>query len=148
MKIALYGKEFSEDFKEKITGMFRQFKDFQADIYIHDRFKQILERSGLTDYTFTSVYTDQEGLPGDTEVLLSLGGDGTFLETLRFVIKRKVPVLGINTGRLGFLANISRDELKDSIQCLLKNEYTTETRSLINLTTSEGPLDEFDTALS
>ncbi|MGC9342757.1 MAG: NAD kinase, partial [Bacteroidales bacterium] len=94
------------------------------------------------------IFDVESGLPEGTDFLFSLGGDGTFLETLSFVKKKEVPVLGINTGRLGFLANIARDEIADSMDKLFSGNYSLEDRSLIQLTSSEGPLDEFKTALN
>ncbi len=148
MKIALYGKEFSEDFRENIHEMFEQFRENNAKVFIHDRFKAILECEKLDHFNFSGSFNDNSGLPDGVDVLISLGGDGTFLNTLNLVKDSQVPVLGINTGRLGFLANISREELKDSIGQLLRGEFSTETRNLISLNSNKGPLDPFNTALN
>ncbi len=148
MKIALYGKEFSEDFRENIHEMFEQFRENNATVFIHDRFKAILECEKLDHFNFSGSFNDNSGLPDGVDVLISMGGDGTFLNTLNLVKDSQVPVLGINTGRLGFLANISREELKDSIGQLLRGEFSTETRNLISLNSNKGPLDPFNTALN
>jgi NAD+ kinase len=148
MKIALYGKEFSSSFNENITLLVRKLEEANTEIFIHSRFAAFLsEITGLHAHNY-SVFDDNSGLPEETDFLFSLGGDGTFLETLSFVKKKEVPVLGINTGRLGFLANIARDEIADSMDLLFAGKYSLENRSLIQLTTPDGPLDEFKTALN
>ena len=148
MKIALYGKEFREDFRENIREMFEQFSNSNTQIYIHERFLAVLEYEQLDDFAFSGNFNDNTGLPQGVDVLISMGGDGTFLNTLNLVKDSQVPILGINTGRLGFLANISKEELKDSIGQLLRGEFSTETRHLISLNSTRGPLDPFNTALN
>ena len=148
MRIALYGKEFSLDFKENIRSMLDLFTEYETEIIIHDRLKRILKEAGINGQKFYDVFDDNSLLPDEIDILISLGGDGTFLETVKLVRDQQIPVLGINTGRLGFLANISREEIVDSITLLLKGDYTTEERTLIKLSTSHGPLSEFNRALN
>jgi len=148
MRIALYGKEFRENFNESISLLIRKLESNQIDILIHEKFASFLVNVTGLKYSEFDVFNDVSGLPDGTDFLFSLGGDGTFLETLNYVKGRSVPVLGINTGRLGFLANISRDEISDAMDMLFEGKYILENRSLIRLTTSEGPLDVFNTALN
>ncbi|MBE0655215.1 MAG: NAD kinase [Bacteroidales bacterium] len=148
MKIALFGRAFSENFNQSIAMLFEKLKQANAEIVIHKTFASFLTRqAGIEPGDFKEFDRDS-GLPHGTDVLFSLGGDGTFLETLEFVQKSSVPVLGINTGRLGFLANISRDEISEAMDLLFSGDYSLEDRSLIRLTTSNGPLDDFNTALN
>lgn len=148
MRIGLYGKEFSKDFNDSIRDMFLSFNEHETEISIHREFKKILENAGITGLKFFDIFDNNSGLSTELDVLISLGGDGTFLETVKLVRDLQIPVLGINTGRLGFLANISRDEISDSIKLLLEGKYTTEERTLLNLITNEGPLDDFNKALN
>jgi len=148
MKIALYGKKFSSNFNESISLLIRKLEAVKAEILIHEHFASFLTGvTGLEPKDFKE-FNHHSGLPDDTDFLFSLGGDGTFLETLTFVRERSLPVLGINTGRLGFLANISREEISEAMDLLFKGEYSLEDRSLIRLTTPDGPLDDFNTALN
>ena len=62
----------------------------------------------------------------DLDVALSLGGDGTFLRTAARVNKQDIPILGINTGRLGFLADVASNDIEDTLDELFKNYYKTE----------------------
>lgn len=72
----------------------------------------------------------------DYNAVFSLGGDGTFLESLLLVGKSEVPILGINMGRLGFLASIAKEYIKESLYLLFKGEYEIESRSLLSLESS------------
>ena len=75
-------------------------------------------------------------IPDDIDVVFSLGGDGTFLETILLVGRREIPILGINMGRLGFLASIAKDYIKESLFLLFKDQFKIEKRSLIALETN------------
>jgi NAD+ kinase len=82
-----------------------------------------------------------EGLSFDSELpdlVLSVGGDGTFLETVLKVKDLGIPIAGVNTGRMGFLANISADEIGDSIDMLCKNEYEIIDRCLLEISKPSG----------
>jgi len=80
--------------------------------------------------------------------LISLGGDGTLLDTLSLVRDSGVPVIGINFGRLGFLASINKDEIRNAIKALLNKEYSLDQRSLISLTSKQKLFGEENFALN
>jgi NAD+ kinase len=82
------------------------------------------------------LFDDYHTLPADTDFILSLGGDGTLLDTVQIVRNREIPVAGINAGRLGFLADIDRQELKELILSLQGNTFSIEKRTLIHVDTS------------
>jgi NAD+ kinase len=148
MKIALFGKNFSIDFKESIRSMFEIFHKHHVELYIHEEFSKFLSIENGIYPGEHEVFMDHNFLPGDISFLFSLGGDGTFLETVNLIRDSGIPVIGINTGRLGFLANIARDEISISVEELFKGNYTLEDRSLIRLMTSKGNLEVLNTALN
>ncbi len=82
------------------------------------------------------LFTGKKDLPRNTDMLLSLGGDGTILDSVCFVGNSGIPLIGINTGRLGFLAAIPEDEVEEAILSLVRGSYTLEKRSLIHLDSS------------
>ena len=115
---------------------------------------QILDRLAIekVDTFFTQEFAQRNpqlvqpenvlpAIPKDTDLVFSLGGDGTFLETLFLVGSKEIPILGINMGRLGFLASIAKDYIKESLYLLFKGQFKVERRSLIAL---ETDLDLFD----
>lgn len=147
-KIALFGKNFSEDFNGNIASLFEIFKKHRAELVIHENFAAFLSiHAGINTGEYKT-FSDHKSLPADTDFLISFGGDGTFLETLKIVQDRKIPVIGINTGRLGFLANISRDEICVSAEELFQGNYTLEDRTLIRLKGTKPDKNEFSIALN
>ncbi len=148
MRIALLGKPFREDFYQNIKTLFDKLNQSGTELILHRHFAEFLIGKVGIEPGKCSYFDEQSGLPEDIDFLFSLGGDGTFLETVCHVRDKGIPILGINTGRLGFLANISRDDIESSIDDLLKGNYELEDRCLIRLNTSEGIIDEMNTALN
>ena len=70
--------------------------------------------------------------------MLSIGGDGTFLDTILLVRDLKIPILGINTGRLGFLSNTPTPEIKSALNDIISGNYSTQERSLLRLESSKN----------
>jgi len=140
--------DFSEGFNKNIIALFDIFKRYQADLFVHKDFASyLLKNTGITTPE-NKIFTNDKSFPLDTEFLFSFGGDGTFLETLRIVKDRDIPVIGINTGRLGFLANISRDEICISVDDLFQGNYSLEERSLIVVEGSKPLPEHFCVALN
>ena len=80
-----------------------------------------------------NVFREVSELPDDTSLIISVGGDGTFLETARRIRNKDIPVAGINTGRLGFLANIPDDDIGRSIDLLCAGEYEVVSRTMLEI---------------
>jgi NAD+ kinase len=148
MKIALYGKKFSGDFKDNIGMMLKIFLRNEVELYLHEAFSKFLKAQDVNYEGNVRSFKDHSSLPGDIAFLFSVGGDGTFLETVNLIRDSGIPVIGINTGRLGFLANISREEICFSVEELFTGNYTLEDRSLLRLTTRQGDLGELNIALN
>jgi NAD+ kinase len=147
-KIALFGMNYSEDFNKNILALFDIFNRHHADLVIHKDFAAYLSKnSGINTGDFKA-FRDNHSLPADTDFLFSFGGDGTFLETLKIIKDRDIPVIGINTGRLGFLANISRDEICISVEDLFQGNYSLEERTLIRLNSNKSIPGDFNVALN
>lgn len=147
MQIAIYGRSTNDNTSEYIQQLFHKLNEYKAEILIYEPFysflKQKLELSGNIK-TF-STHTD---LKGKIDTMLSLGGDGTFLETLAFVRDSGIPVLGINTGRLGFLANVAKTEVNVAIEALMSKKFTIEKRSLLSVTGPKGLFGEVNYGLN
>ena len=77
-------------------------------------------------------YTDVKAIPEDTQCVIVLGGDGTLLQAARDVVSRQIPLLGINLGTLGYLAEIDRESVEPALNSLLAEEYTVENRMMLN----------------
>jgi NAD+ kinase len=81
----------------------------------------------------THSFATHEDLTQDIDFLISLGGDGTLLDTVTLVRNKRIPVVGINFGRLGFLASIGRDELRDAVKALASRSFIIDKRTLIHV---------------
>lgn len=139
MQIALFGRKFSPDFFPVIQNMIRQLEADTAIFYVHERFYDFLKTS-IDFKKPVELYTDHKGLPANCFCMISIGGDGTLLDTLPFLRNSGIPVLGINTGRLGFLSSVSTDDMKESIQALKERNFRLDQRSLLMLETKEENL--------
>lgn len=147
MKIAIYGRATHDNTSEYIQLLFHKLNEYKIEIVVYEPFynyiKQKLQLIGNIK-TFIS-HTD---LHGKVDAMFSLGGDGTFLETLAFVRNSGIPVLGINTGRLGFLANVAKSEINDAIDALVQKRYTIEKRTLLSVTEPKGIFGEVSYGLN
>lgn len=147
MKVAIYGRSTKDNISEHIQLLFHKLNEYQTEILIYEPFytflNQKMEIKGSIK-TFNS-YAD---LDGTTDYMLSLGGDGTFLETLTYVRNLGIPVLGINTGRLGFLANVAKNEINDAIEALEHKRFSIEKRALLSVTAPNNLFGEVNYALN
>ena len=115
-----------------------------VDVLLHQSLYDFLKPIG----NIYGVFSGYDDLPHDTRFLVSVGGDGTFLNSIHIVRDSGIPVVGINTGRLGFLAHITGDDLQQSVEKLLADQMTVEERTLIHATINGQPVDNFPYALN
>ncbi len=137
MRIAIYGRSTNDNTSEYIQTLFHKLNEYKTEIVVYEPFynfiKQKLELVGNIK-TFSS----HSDLSGKIDTMLSVGGDGTFLETLSFVRNSGIPILGINTGRLGFLANVAKSEINIAIEAIAEKRYSIEKRSLLSVSGPKG----------
>lgn len=103
-------------------------------IIFHGFFEQIKDSIHLP--ADTKIFSIAEDLTEEIEFIISLGGDGTLLDTVTLVRDKKISIMGINFGRLGFLASIGQEEVKTAVQAIAKRTYVVDTRTLIHLDAS------------
>ena len=135
VKVAIHGREVSESVEAYITEVIETLRQNQVEFCVSESFsssRYAPHFEGVNRFSKVE-HSDQ------FDFVLSLGGDGTFLETLTLVGPTEVPILGINTGRLGFLAPISRDMIKEALTKLLEGKYKLDERSLVSLEASGNP---------
>ena len=135
MRIAIHGKSFDANLIQVITKAFDYFKQSEADLILSSEFRKILNESGI--HLDLPVYT-----PGDSlqhiDFMFTLGGDGTILEALTHVGSNEIPIVGVNIGRLGFLATIRLDELELALKTIKSENYTIEKRTLLRMDDPDG----------
>jgi NAD+ kinase len=133
MKVAIYSRGFDLDQRQSLNALLLELHKHDVAICIfHDLLQkfELCAPVGKEPYIpFTSAYD----LPENIDCLISLGGDGTVLDSVTLVGDSNIPILGINYGRLGFLASISKDELSLMVDALMNRTYVIEKRALIHL---------------
>jgi NAD+ kinase len=132
MKVAVYSRGLDIEQENPIQVLLEELSRHNTTILIYH---QLLERYALPQHLTQGLipFSTPEELDDSIECLVSLGGDGTMLDAITFIRNRKIPLLGINFGRLGFLASISRDELGSAVDALINRTFITEKRTLIHL---------------
>jgi NAD+ kinase len=148
MKIALFGRPFSDDCKMNISAFFQIMVDHKTELFIYGPFLDFLKQNTGVMPPIAGTFESHEDIPNDVQFMFSIGGDGTFLKSVAIVQDYGIPIAGINTGRLGFLANITLENLTSSIEAIFQGHYTIEHRSLIKIALSEGALNGFSNALN
>lgn len=148
MKIALFGRNFNDSFNNVISGLFEKFRQNNVSVWAFEPFYQYLQQEKKIPLDVDGTYTTHLELPADTELMISIGGDGTFLEAITIIRSSGIPIVGINSGRLGFLANISSIEVSRAFENLLNKNYSIEERSLVHLASKETLFNDFPYALN
>ena len=147
MKVAIYGRSTNDNISEHIQLLFSKLNEYNTDILIYEPFyKFLIQKMEIKGSIKT--FRAHSDLIQDVDYMLSLGGDGTFLETLTYVRNSGIPVLGINTGRLGFLANVAKNEINDAIESLANKKYSIEKRILLSVTSPVNLFGEVNYALN
>jgi NAD+ kinase len=134
-RVAIYSKENNAKTKEGVTRLVQEFCRRGIKIQIYSKSEHSAICPGEEVFEQFSNISLQSGLP---DLVLSVGGDGTFLETALKVIEYGIPVAGVNTGRMGFLANIPADKLSHSIDMLCNGEYEIIERSMLEISEPAG----------
>lgn len=146
MKIGVHGKEFTRQSAPFVHRIFEVLTRHEAEIYVSARFSGFLKHAMFRPFKW-HVYHPEDSLKS-LHFLVSIGGDGTLLESVAHIGKTEVPVLGINTGRLGFLATISRDETEQALEQVMRKSYTLDKRAVLQLETDKGLFGQMNFALN
>ncbi|MDE3235038.1 MAG: NAD kinase [Bacteroidota bacterium] len=135
MKVAIYSRGLDVDQESPLQLLLEQLAKHKIKVLLY---RPLLSQYPLSSKLLTNITPFQvsEDLDDDVECLISLGGDGTILDSVTLVRDSNIPILGINFGRLGFLANISPDELISAIDALVSRTLIPDKRSLIHVDAS------------
>ena len=137
MKVAIYGIKFNDDAFPYIEQLFKLLIKNNSQIYInHDLHEFIGDRISLSPEI--SIYHTPCKIDNQLDFLISIGGDGTILDTITTVRESNVPIIGINTGRLGFLANNPKMEVENAIYNLKNGNFKIDKRTLLKLDSSQN----------
>ncbi|WP_242092680.1 NAD kinase [Aestuariivivens sediminicola] len=134
MKVAVFGRFYNKTTSTSVLTLFNYLlkKDIQA--YIETEFYKLIKNNSTIIKDFESFKTFDH-LDDSFDLLVSVGGDGTILRAITFVKNSNIPIIGINTGRLGFLATIQDNEIETAIQNIIDGKYRISERSLLSVET-------------
>ncbi len=141
MKIGIYGQFYHKNSGIYIQQLLETLDKNGVEVVIEKNFLELINLHDEIDKTYSHFSTFEE-LDTSYDLFFSIGGDGTILKTITYVRDLGIPIAGINTGRLGFLATIQKEEIKDSIALILDKKFYISSRSLVTIETSP-PSEEF-----
>lgn len=141
MKIAVFGKSINSDSKKYIEDLYTELTNAKVDIIIYKRLDQFISEHCNLDVSLETFASHQELLAFGPDFLVTMGGDGTILDAVTFIRDSGIPILGINTGRLGFLSNVSKENIKEAVRALVNGEYIIDHRNLLDLQCDDLDLD-------
>ena len=140
MKIGIYGQFYHENSGIYIQQLLETLDKNQVEVVIEKNFLELINLHDDIDKTYSHFSTFEE-LDTSYDLFFSIGGDGTILKTITYVRDLGIPIAGINTGRLGFLATIQKEEIKESIDLILEHKFHTSPRSIITVNTNSNSED-------
>ncbi|MDR1783526.1 MAG: NAD kinase [Dysgonamonadaceae bacterium] len=133
MTVGIFGNNYQADRQQSIRTLFDGIRRLGGKIYVEPDFSRYLAEHFAYTPDIDGLIEDDSLSP---DIVISLGGDGTFLRTATWVARRNIPILGINTGHLGFLAEIDAGDISEVLDDISKGNYTVEERTLLQLDAS------------
>ena len=135
MKVGIFGQTLSENTKIYARKLLDSLAKFNIEVVIEKNFYDVLLDFEVTKDSF-DVFSEDLNSESEIELVFTLGGDGTILRVLSYIKDTEIPIVGINTGRLGFMATISKEHIEEKVEAIAKGEYKIKERSLLELETS------------
>ncbi|MDD2985119.1 NAD kinase [Flavobacterium sp.] len=135
MKIAIFGQYYQNDTRPIIKDILVFFKKNAVDLVIEQSFLSILYQENILKKEYQT-FSSHQDLDASFDLLISIGGDGTILRAVTYVRDSGIPIIGINAGRLGFLAKVKKEKIELFLQLILDRNYTVSCRSLVSIESS------------
>ena len=147
MNIAIFGKIFNGNLIKYFQELISKLEDNNCNLYFYKPFHELVEHK-VKFNSEVLFFSEHYEIKNKVDVLLSIGGDGTLLDTITLIRDSNIPILGINLGRLGFLSSVSKDEISTSMESVLNGNYSLDKRTLIKLETKENLFGDLNFALN
>jgi len=141
MKVAIYGQTYKDNAIPFVGELLNELEKVNAQIAVEHAFNKLLITE--LDTSNFKTFTISEGLDASFDMFVSFGGDGTILRATTFVRDLGIPIVGVNTGRLGFLSTFKKEDVRKVVQEFVKGEYRTVERSLVAVS-ANFPIPEFE----
>lgn len=136
MKIAIHGRNFPETARPYIQSMFEELAKRQAEVIISLGYREFLDNAGVSHYS-QQTYTIDEGVD-NADFIFSMGGDGTLLDAVTHAGARQTPIVGVNIGRLGFLATVAPQSIRLMIDAIFNEQYSIDERTLVSVRSNQN----------
>ena len=145
LRFALFGNIYQAKKSASIQKVLSCLANYDAELYVDMEYYYFLKDNQRLDVKATKILADDDFM---ADFVISMGGDGTFLKAASRVGKRDIPILGVNMGRLGFLADISPDDIERTMDALHRDDFAIESRALIQVEADGKPIGECSCALN
>ncbi len=132
MKVAIFGQYYQNDTRPIIKDIFVFFNKNNVELVIEENFLKILYEEEIIGREYNT-FASHKDLDSSFDILISIGGDGTILRAATFVRDSGIPMLGVNAGRLGFLAKVQKEKIEAFLQIVLEKKYTISERTLLSM---------------
>ena len=147
MNVAIYGRKLNRQTISVFEQVFALLERFNWKPVLEQELQEQLIKKGNIGGQYET-FKDHTDLKSGIDMAFSVGGDGTFLKTVSFIRESGVPILGINTGRLGFLANINPEKMEEMFAMVQEKRYTYQKRSMLRIHTEDDLFGEDNLALN
>ena len=147
MKIAIYSQHTGKYTNSILSELFGFSDKYNIKFYLEKEFANILNRRSNIKLDYT-IFSSHKDLDKSFNLMITIGGDGTLLRSISFVRNLEIPIIGINTGRLGFLATLNQDLLKPKLEKIIKGEFKVENRTLLEVIIDDQKSNDFPFALN
>lgn len=148
MKVAVFGTSVSESFIPVLEEFFNYLRSKKINVQLFEPFHEYLTESLKVEPYYSSFFSSPEDFDKSNNFIFSVGGDGTFLHSVVNIRNFDIPVVGVNSGRLGFLADISEDHINDALNDIFNNRYSIIERSLLEIEFCGNETTDFNFALN
>lgn len=128
MKIAIYGRHFNNTVLPHVQQVFDCLANHNIEAFVYDKYNHFISDKIFFPRKFQVFRSYQDLIQAKVDVMISLGGDGTLLDTVTLIRDSNIPVIGINFGRLGFLASINKKDISEAINSLVNKDFTLDKR--------------------
>ena len=135
MKIGIYGQFYHKDSEIYIQYILDALQNKNVEIVVEEAFLKSINKNKDISKNYSKIFSFKQ-IDASYNFFLSIGGDGTLLKSITYVKDLGIPIIGINTGRLGFLATIQKEEITDSLYQILDGDYFISERSLLSISTN------------
>ncbi len=140
MKVAIYGQTYSDNSVVYVSELLDELRTVSAQVYVEEAFYEMLSsKESIASY---KTFTEAAGLDTSFDMFISFGGDGTILRAITFVKDLGIPIIGVNTGRLGFLSTTKKEDVRKVVKEFVNGDYRIVERSLVEIC-ADSEIEEF-----